>query len=73
MEYRIIGGTKIADLEKKVNEAMKEGWKPYGSLATKETPNRVLHRELPDYDKHGRYEGNEIAEELRYFQPMIRD
>ena len=73
MEYRVIAGDKIAHLEKKVNEAMKEGWKPHGSLATKETPQKLLQRELPDYEPSGPEEGDTIVEYLRYFQPMIRD
>jgi hypothetical protein len=30
MEYRVINESKITDLVKEVNKAIKEGWKPQG-------------------------------------------
>jgi hypothetical protein len=33
MEYRVISESKIADLVREVNDAIKEGWKPQGGVS----------------------------------------
>jgi hypothetical protein len=33
MEYRVINESKITDLVKEVNNAIKEGWKPQGGVS----------------------------------------
>jgi hypothetical protein len=33
MEYRVISESKMADLVKEVNNAIKEGWKPQGGVS----------------------------------------
>jgi hypothetical protein len=33
MEYRVINESKMTDLVKEVNNAMKEGWKPQGGVS----------------------------------------
>ena len=33
MEYRVINDSKMTDLVKEVNNAIKEGWKPQGGVS----------------------------------------
>jgi hypothetical protein len=34
IEYRIVVGTGIVELQEAVNQAIQEGWQPYGNLQT---------------------------------------
>jgi len=72
MEYRVVASTTRYRIEVAVNEAIKEGWVPFGNLVV--IPEKGLgkvegiteHEIDPDTQEWARID-------YQYFQPMILD
>ena len=72
MEYRVVAGAALEHFQSKVNEAIKEGWRPSGNLVIIPMKGMGKVEGITEYEYDRAKKDWEFVDYC-YFQPMIKE